>query len=174
MIRHGFLFTLTKYSPGEQHAAIPNPFAPKQNYTAYTPDEVAALQCRLDKQLGPEYLLTRDGPGGQRLTYIPAEKVINLANEIFGFNGWSSSIQNVNVDFVDETSAGKFTMGCSIICRVTLKDGAYHEVLSESDEYTVCTSTDNMIRISDTENAEMHQQRLPLSKSPRKKQPRMP
>jgi recombination DNA repair RAD52 pathway protein len=167
------LFTLTKYSPGEQHAAIPNPFAPKPNYTAYTPDEVAALQCRLDKQLGPEYLLTRDGPGGQRLTYIPAEKVINLANEIFGFNGWSSSIQNVNVDFVDETSAGKFTMGCAIICRVTLKDGAYHEVISKIDEHTVFTTTDKANRTLDMENAEMHQRRLLLSKNRRKKPPRM-
>ena len=32
--------------------------------------------------------------------YLAAEKAINLANEVFGFNGWSSAIQNVQVDFV--------------------------------------------------------------------------
>ena len=26
--------------------------------------------------------------------------VINLANEVFGFNGWSTSIQQLSVDFV--------------------------------------------------------------------------
>lgn len=88
------------YSSGQQHEDIPNPYAPKPNPTGWTPDEIAALQCRLDKQLGPEYLLSRQGPGGQTLHYIPAEKVINLANEIFGFNGWSSSIQNVHIDYV--------------------------------------------------------------------------
>ena len=32
--------------------------------------------------------------------YVAADKVISLANEVFGFNGWSSSILNVQVDFV--------------------------------------------------------------------------
>ena len=60
--------------------------------------------------------------------YLAAEKVINLANEVFGFNGWSSSIQNVQIDFVDEnTTNGKITLGLSTIVRVTLRDGTYHE-----------------------------------------------
>lgn len=54
--------------------------------------------------------------------------MINLANEVFGFNGWSSSIQNVQIDFVDEnTTNGKITLGLSTIVRVTLRDGTYHE-----------------------------------------------
>lgn len=32
--------------------------------------------------------------------YLAAEKCINLANEVFGFNGWSSAIKDVTVDFV--------------------------------------------------------------------------
>ncbi|EDN09113.1 conserved hypothetical protein [Histoplasma mississippiense (nom. inval.)] len=39
------------------------------------------------------------GPGGQKVHYLAAEKCINLANEVFGFNGWSSSIQNIQIDF---------------------------------------------------------------------------
>jgi DNA repair and recombination protein RAD52 len=47
---------------------------------------------------------------------------------VFGFNGWSSSIQNVQIDFVDEnTTNGKITLGLSTIVRVTLRDGTYHE-----------------------------------------------
>lgn len=47
---------------------------------------------------------------------------------MFGFNGWSSSIQNIQIDFVDENpQTGKISLGLSVIVRVTLKDGAYHE-----------------------------------------------
>lgn len=80
---------------------IPNPFedAPPQ-VNVFTAQEIATLQSKLNKQLGPEYLSTRKGPGGTKLHYIAGEKVINLANEVFGFNGWSSAIQNVQIDFV--------------------------------------------------------------------------
>lgn len=59
---------------------------------------------------------------------MPAEKAINLANEVFGFNGWSSSIQNIQIDFVDEhPSKGTISIGLSVVVRVTLRDGTYHE-----------------------------------------------
>lgn len=86
------------------------------------------MSSRLDKQLGPEYISTRPGAGGGKVHYLAAEKVINLANEVFGFNGWSSGIQNVQVDFVDENPTnGKITLGLSTIVRVTLRDGTFHE-----------------------------------------------
>lgn len=94
----------------------------------WTAQEIATLSSRLEKQLGPEYISTRPGAGGGKVHYLAAEKVINLANEVFGFNGWSSSIQNVQIDFVDEnTTNGKITLGLSTIVRVTLRDGTYHE-----------------------------------------------
>jgi DNA repair and recombination protein RAD52 len=94
----------------------------------WTAQEIATLASRLEKQLGPEYISTRPGAGGGKVHYLAAEKVINLANEVFGFNGWSSSIQNVQIDFVDEnTTNGKITLGLSTIVRVTLRDGTYHE-----------------------------------------------
>lgn len=106
-----------------------NPFAPPvTRVTDWTAKEIATLQSRLDKQLGPEYISTRPGAGGGKVHYLAAEKVINLANEVFGFNGWSSAIQNVQIDFVDEnTTNGKITLGLSTIVRVTLRDGTYHE-----------------------------------------------
>lgn len=52
-----------------------------------------------------------------------------MANEVFGFNGWSSQIQNVQVDFADENqNTGKISLGLSVIMRVTLRDGTFHEV----------------------------------------------
>lgn len=94
----------------------------------YTAQEIATLQNRLEKQLGPEYLSSRSGPSGQKVHYIAAEKVIALANEVFGFNGWSSSIQTIQIDFVDEhPQTLKISVGLSVIVRVTLRDGSFHE-----------------------------------------------
>ncbi|KAK1780832.1 DNA repair and recombination protein mus-11 [Copromyces sp. CBS 386.78] len=116
---------------GDQHKLITNPFEePQRRISEYTAQEIATLQSRLEKQLGPEYLSSRAGPSGQKVHYISSEKCIQLANEVFGFNGWSSSIQNIQVDFVDEhPQTLKINMGISVIMRVTLRDGTFHEDL---------------------------------------------
>ncbi|KAK8055876.1 recombination protein Rad52 [Apiospora rasikravindrae] len=116
-------------APGDQHNVAANPFAEaKPRISEYTAAEIATLQSRLEKQLGPEYLSARSGPSGQKVHYIAAEKCIALANEVFGFNGWSSSIQNIQVDFVDENPQTlKISLGLSVVIRVTLRDGTYHE-----------------------------------------------
>lgn len=107
------------YRVGDQHrlgsasmsasnaaAITANPFEVyERRMNQYTAQEIATLQARLDKQLGPEYISSRPGAGGQRVHYLAAEKSINLANEVFGFNGWSSAIQNIQIDFV---SVGMF------------------------------------------------------------------
>jgi len=90
--------------------------------------EISTLKARLERQLGPEFISNRSGPGGTSVKYLAAEKAIYLANDVFGFNGWSTSIQQVQVDFVDEAANGRVSLGLSIIMRVTLKDGTYHEV----------------------------------------------
>ncbi|GFF65190.1 DNA repair and recombination protein radC [Aspergillus lentulus] len=106
-----------------------NPFEePPRRISEYTAQEIATLQARLDKKLGPEYISSRPGAAGQKVHYLSADKCINLANEVFGFNGWSSSIQNIQIDFVEESqNTGKISLGLSVIVRVTLKDGTYHE-----------------------------------------------
>ncbi|GAW18533.1 hypothetical protein ANO14919_080090 [Xylariales sp. No.14919] len=116
-------------APGDQHSSIANPFEEaKPRISEYTAAQIATLQSRLEKQLGPEYLSARSGPSGQKVHYIAAEKCIALANEVFGFNGWSSSIQNIQVDFVDENPQTlKISLGLSVIVRVTLRDGTFHE-----------------------------------------------
>jgi DNA repair and recombination protein RAD52 len=78
-----------------------NPFEESPSrLNQYTSDEIATLQARLEKKLGPEYISSRPGAAGQKVHYLSADKCINLANEVFGFNGWSSSIQNIQIDFV--------------------------------------------------------------------------
>ncbi|KAM6936913.1 DNA repair protein RAD52 homolog [Xenentodon cancila] len=45
---------------------------------------------------------------------------------MFGYNGWSHSISQQNVDFVDLVN-GRFYVGVSAFVRVQLKDGSFHE-----------------------------------------------
>ena len=91
--------------------------------------QIATLQAKLNKKLGPEYISQRPGPGGgQKLTYAEGWKIINLANEVFGFNGWSSNVVSIATDFVDHIEESKrFNVGVTAIVRVTLRDGVYHE-----------------------------------------------
>ncbi|XP_072291122.1 DNA repair protein RAD52 homolog isoform X2 [Eucyclogobius newberryi] len=92
----------------------------------YTAEEHQAVHDALRRKLGPEYISTRVAGGGQKVCYIEGHRVIGLANEMFGYNGWSHSISQQNVDFVDIIN-GKFYVGVSAFIKVTLKDGAFHE-----------------------------------------------
>lgn len=120
---------LTFVRPGDQHASWANPFEEsKPRVAEWAAKEIATIASKLDKQLGPEYISSRAGPGGAQVHYLSAEKCIGLANEVFGFNGWSSSIQNIMVDFADENpQTQRSSIGVTVIVRVTLRDGTYHE-----------------------------------------------
>nr|XP_015208762.1 PREDICTED: DNA repair protein RAD52 homolog [Lepisosteus oculatus] len=87
----------------------------------YTAEEYQAVQNALRQKLGPEYISTRQAGGGQKVCYIEGHKVISLANEMFGYNGWSHSISQQNIDFVDLIN-GKFYVGVSAFVKVQLKE----------------------------------------------------
>ncbi|XP_077453578.1 DNA repair protein RAD52 homolog isoform X1 [Stigmatopora argus] len=93
---------------------------------AYTAEEQQAVHNALRQKLGPEFISTRMAGGGQKVCYVEGHRVISLANEMFGYNGWSHSISQQNVDFVDLVN-GRFYAGVSAFVRVQLKDGAFHE-----------------------------------------------
>ncbi|KAJ2763358.1 DNA repair protein rad52, partial [Coemansia nantahalensis] len=65
--------------------------------------------------------------GGSRLSYVEGWRVISIANEVFGFDGWRSSIQTLNIDFMDAIEGGRFNVGASCVMRITLSDGSYRE-----------------------------------------------
>lgn len=100
-----------------------------QDLSDATAIKIATLQAKLNQKLGPEYISQRPGPGGmQKLTYAEGWKIINLANEVFGFNGWSSNIVSLTTDFMDYSEESKrYNLGVSAVVRVTLRDGVYHE-----------------------------------------------
>ncbi|NWW81483.1 RAD52 protein, partial [Climacteris rufus] len=92
----------------------------------YTAREYQAIQHALRQRLGPGYISSRQAGGGQKVCYIEGHKVISLANEMFGFNGWAHSVTQQNVDFVDLNN-GRFYVGVCAFVKVQLKDGSYHE-----------------------------------------------
>jgi len=60
------------------------------------------------------------------LAYIEGHRLIQLANETFGFNGWSHSVTHQSIDFIDQSN-DRYYVGVSTFVRVQLKDGTYHE-----------------------------------------------
>ncbi|KAF9951373.1 DNA repair protein rad52, partial [Modicella reniformis] len=77
--------------------------------------------------LPPEFTATRPGPSRSTLTYIEGWKIRNLANKLFGFDGWSSDITDITVDFMDVDHEGKVSVGVSVVLRITLKNGSHRE-----------------------------------------------
>ncbi|XP_042324835.1 DNA repair protein RAD52 homolog isoform X4 [Sceloporus undulatus] len=86
----------------------------------YTADEYQAIQAALRQRLGPEYISSRQAGGGQKVCYIEGHRVISLANEMFGYNGWAHSVTQQNVDFVDLNN-GRFYVGVCAFVKVQLK-----------------------------------------------------
>ena len=60
--------------------------------------------------------------GGQKVVYIEGWRSIALANQIFGYNGWSHSVSGQTIDFVDHNqvseseSKSKFLYGTKAKC----------------------------------------------------------
>ncbi|KAL7713698.1 DNA repair and recombination protein Rad22 [Entamoeba marina] len=80
----------------------------------------------LEQKIPTNLIATRPGPGQMKLVYLESWRVVELSNALFGFDGWSCCITNMNVDFID-VEKGKFKVGVTAIVRVTLKNGVYHE-----------------------------------------------
>ncbi|KAG0332932.1 DNA repair protein rad52, partial [Podila humilis] len=96
-------------------------------FTDFSPEEKARLDHELKKVLGPNMVSRRSGPGGSSLVYLEAWRAKNLANALFGFDGWSSKITEITVCHFHVTSDGKVTVVVMAKTLVTLKSGNYHE-----------------------------------------------
>lgn len=74
----------THFATGLASIPVPNSWTGIDKDVAERADR---LQTLLAKKLGPEYISQRKGGGGAQISYIEGWRAINLANEIFGFNG---------------------------------------------------------------------------------------
>lgn len=94
----------------------------------FTEEEHREIRTKLNQYLPKLYVSKRAGSGGQQVSYIEGWRALNLANEIFGFNGWNSEIVSCQIDYLDtHGKQGRFLLGLSMVVRVTLRDGTFHE-----------------------------------------------
>jgi len=81
----------------------------------------------LDEDPNFEFISTRPGKGGKKFHYYETHVVISMANNIFGFDGWSS---NMVSEWFSEPLLrdNKYSVTCLTRLRVTLREsGIYHE-----------------------------------------------
>ena len=76
--------SFTPRSHPNSNLTYPNSFT---GMSKHMEDKQRRLQDSLDKVLGPDYVQNRPGGGGTKLTYLEGWRAINLANEVFGYNG---------------------------------------------------------------------------------------
>eukprot|EP01046_Picozoa_sp_COSAG06_P070562 COSAG06_NODE_19789_length_822_cov_1.383126_1_plen_219_part_01 len=86
----------------------------------------ARIQQALGSNLPRQLVSTRPAPGGGKVAYVEAHHTINFANDIFGFNGWSSTIEELKQEYIDQDQRGRFSASASAVVRVVLRDGTSH------------------------------------------------
>ena len=91
----------------------------------FTADEARSIQDQLDQLIEADQIQFRPSAQGS-VAYVEGWKVLSLANEVFGFNGWSSEILHLGIDFVD-CQDGRISLGISCLVRVHLRDGTFHD-----------------------------------------------
>ena len=93
--------------------------------------DFATIKEELLKPLDNTNVKERKGPGGKMLSYLPTWFVIDEANRIFDYDGWSSKTKILNADKGPNDKFGNPTHCVCARVRVTVKtaDGIewYHE-----------------------------------------------
>ncbi|XP_034237231.1 DNA repair protein RAD52 homolog isoform X3 [Thrips palmi] len=54
-------------------------------------------------------------------------QIVDIVNKIFGESGWSFSISNVAVDYIDDSRSGNYSAGASAVVRVQRSNGVFRE-----------------------------------------------
>lgn len=101
---------------------------PLSNFRDFSESDARQIQSKLETPIPSEGISYRSSSGmGGQVAYLEGWRAFNYANDIFGFNGWSSEILNFTTDFMD-VEQGRISVGVSCTVRVSLKDGTFHDV----------------------------------------------
>lgn len=107
--------------------------SPAEPVKAEIDEDAEDLNDRLSRLPGPEYMSTRPGPGGKKIHYLTGEKTTRLAHEVFGTNGWSSSVSSLTTDELEVTSSGIRVAVTAIVKVTCLIPNKYGQVASHED-----------------------------------------
>lgn len=69
---------------------------------------VQAIAARLREPVELEDIAVRQVGGGKNAAYMPGERVVVTANEIFGFTSWADEIRKIEVDYCVQDEAKKW------------------------------------------------------------------
>lgn len=95
--------------------------------------EQSTIEFLLQKKLDKSLISHRPGPGGTKTAYLEGNVVIDLANRILGFNGWSFQIKHLTIEHKEKSPQGDYYIVSSCIVRIVLKDGTFREDIGFGD-----------------------------------------
>lgn len=84
----------------------------------------------LKKNLTREHLRSRTAFGNNQVLYIEGWQAIEIANNIFGYDGWSSKNYDMKEEYrevKEERGYKVYSLSYTCMCRITLNNGVYHE-----------------------------------------------
>lgn len=99
---------------------------PLPNISAFSTADQERIQICLNEKLDKDDISYRPSAAGN-VAYLEGWRTFNLANQVFGFNGWSSEILSLTQDYLDVDPSGKVSVGISCMVRVYLRDGTFHD-----------------------------------------------
>lgn len=123
-----------KKEPTHHHPAMPGSTSePQIHIREYSLEEQSKIEPLLQKKLHHSLISHRPGPGGTKAAYLEGNVVINLANSILGFNGWSFQIKELKIEHKERNGTGDYYVVSSCLVRVILKDGTFREDIGFGD-----------------------------------------
>lgn len=90
---------------------------------AFAEDEKKRIERELWTDIDPRCVGTRRGAGNAQVYYVEGWRVIDSANRIFRFDGWSSEIYGMQRLYRKKQPDGRIQVGYSCLCRIRLRDG---------------------------------------------------
>jgi DNA recombination protein Rad52 len=114
-------------APETKHAPAFRAPAVAFGNTPFTAQEAHQIGRQLAIPLSKKDVRTRPGPGGKPLTYLEGWRAIDIANSIFGFDGWSSQLVSLDVRSCRQTSNKRWNACVMATMRITLRNGTFHE-----------------------------------------------
>ncbi|GAB0492926.1 hypothetical protein MMPV_004196 [Pyropia vietnamensis] len=93
---------------------------------AFSRHDAERIGRMLDHRLTKSDCKQRAGPSGRKLTYLESWKVIDLANKIFGWDGWSCEMVSSELDFVEMTPPRGWSAHATVVLKVTVRGGQCH------------------------------------------------
>ncbi|EKE38424.1 hypothetical protein ENUP19_0146G0039 [Entamoeba nuttalli] len=98
-------------------------------------DNHTDIQRQLEKNTPVDVIKAmEDNENNRIISYVPWWTIVEMANNIFGDDGWSNYITSFSIDSI-EYENGQFEVTSSAQVKIELKDGTSHEDIGVATSY---------------------------------------